>query len=411
MLTTHRCRFCSADINQTFIDLGISPLSNKYLMEEDLDQQEVFYPLHARICDQCLLVQLPEFESPKQIFSDYAYFSSYSDSWLTHSQKYTEMMTNRFNINHDWEVIEIASNDGYLLQYFKEKHIPVFGIEPAKNVAQAAINKGIPTLSAFFGHHLAQQLVQERKKANLLIGNNVLAHVPDLNDFVMGLKILLAPCGILTLEFPHLFTLISENQFDTIYHEHFSYFSLLTVQKVFAHHQLIIFDVEEIPVHGGSLRLFIKHREDERKVVSENIERIIAREKEAGLDKLKTYQCFNKKVRKIKQDLLAFMLKAKGEGKLIAGYGAPAKGNTLLNYCGIKPDFLPCTVDKNPYKQGRFLPGTRIPVFHPEKIKELKPDYLLLLPWNLKNEIIEQMQYIREWGGQFITAIPNVQMI
>lgn len=404
------CRFCSSRLTETFVDLGTSPLSNSYLTQPDLRKKEMFYPLHAKVCSDCFLVQLPQLESPENIFTEYAYFSSYSDSWLRHSAAYTEMMIERFSMNDQWKVIEIASNDGYLLQYFKNKNIPVLGVEPAENVAKVARDKGIPTLSVFFGKSTAEKISGDQQ-ADLLIANNVLAHVPNLNDFVSGLKTLLAPQGILTLEFPHLLRLMKENQFDTIYHEHFSYFSLLTVQKVFAHHQLSIFDVEEAPVHGGSLRIFVKHEQDSSKSITNAPARILEEEKREGLDHIKTYRSFSDRVEKLKQELLEFLLKVKNAGKTIVGYGAPAKGNTLLNYCGINKDFLPFTVDKNPYKQNRYLPGTRIPIAHPDQIKEQKPDYLLLLPWNLKNEIMDQMACIKEWGGQFVVPIPTLQVI
>lgn len=412
MLQSSRsCRFCNTPLDKTFLDLGISPLSNTYLTRQDLDKKEIFYPLHVQICGQCLLVQLPEFEPPKNIFSDYAYFSSFSDSFLKHVSTYTEMMIERFAIDPQWKVIEIASNDGYLLQYFKAHHIPVLGIEPAANVAITAQNKGIPTLSVFFGKNLAEKMQQEGKQANLLIANNVLAHVPNLNDFVAGLKVLLAPQGILTLEFPHLLRLIEENQFDTIYHEHFSYFSFLTAQKVFAQHQLTIFDVEKISVHGGSLRIFVKHAEDPTQPVTQRVTDLLAEEKKFKLNHVETYQKFSADVLRLKHELLDFLLTVKKSGKTIAGYGAPAKANTLLNYCGIFSDFLSFTVDKNPYKQNRYLPGTRIPVLHPDKIQEEKPDYLLLLPWNLKDEIIEQMGHIKSWHGKFVIPIPKLEII
>lgn len=410
-MLTHHCRFCDALLTHTFIDLGISPLSNAYLTQSDLAQKEVFYPLHARICEQCFLVQLPQFETPAHIFTDYAYFSSYSSSWLQHSAAYADMMIKQFAIDKSWQVIEIASNDGYLLQYFKEKNIPVLGIEPAKNVAEVACEKGIPTQAEFFGKTLATKLKQTGLEANLLIANNVLAHVPDLNDFVAGLKTLLSATGILTIEFPHLLRLIEENQFDTIYHEHFSYFSLMTIQKVFAKHQLSIFDVEEINVHGGSLRIYAKHQEDVTKAISPRVSALIEKEKNYGLDNIKTYYGFADRIKKLKLELLNFFIEAKKLGKKIAGYGAPAKGNTLLNYCGIYADFLPYTVDKNHYKQNRYLPGTRIPIFHPDHIQVEKPDYLLLLPWNLKNEIIEQMAFIKDWHGKFVIPIPQIEVI
>ena len=411
MLPSKTCRFCDEILNKTFIDLGTSPLSNAYLTQEDLDKKEVFYPLHVKICEKCFLVQLPQYETPENIFSDYAYFSSYSASWLQHASAYTEMMIERFGIDTKWNVVEIASNDGYLLQYFKNKNIPVLGIEPAENVACVAEAKGIPTQSVFFGKETAENLARDRGKANLLIGNNVLAHVPDLNDFVSGLKLLLAPQGIITIEFPHLLRLIEENQFDTIYHEHFSYFSLFTVQKIFAKHHLSLFDVEEVTVHGGSLRIFAKHADDQTKPVTSRVAEIIESEKRFGLDNINTYQHFSTKIEKLKFELLEFLLNAKKMGKKVAGYGAPAKGNTLLNFYGVYKDLLEFTVDKNPYKQNRYLPGTRIPVFHPNKLSEERPDYLLVLPWNLKNEIMEQVAHIKEWGGKFVLPIPSLEII
>lgn len=411
MVQPQSCRFCDDRLDTTFIDLGASPLSNAYLTQYDLDKPEIFYPLHAKICHQCFLVQLPEFASPENIFTDYAYFSSYSDSWLQHSANYTNMMVDRFKMDSTWNVVEIASNDGYLLQYFKQKNIPVLGIEPAANVAKVAQEKGIPTLSVFFGTDTAKKLKQEGKTANLLIGNNVLAHVPNLNDFVAGLKILLAPNGVITMEFPHLLQLIQQNQFDTIYHEHFSYFSLFTVLKVFAKHGLTIFDVEQVSVHGGSLRIFVKHCEDDSKPISDRVTDLLATEKEFGLDSIDTYKDFSLKIAKLKLDLLDFVIQVKKEGKKVVGYGAPAKGNTLLNYCGIYSDLISFTVDRNPYKQGRYLPGTHIPIMHPDEISTEKPDYVLLLPWNLKEEIMKQMAHIKEWGAKFVVPIPEFQVV
>ncbi len=405
------CRFCYSPLRTPFVDLGTSPLSNAYLTQEALQREEIFYPLKAQICDKCFLVQLPQFEAPENIFSDYAYFSSYSDSWLQHASTYVDMMVERFAIDDSWKVIEIASNDGYLLQYFKAKNIPVLGVEPARNVALVAQNKGIPVVCMFFGQATAENLVKEGRRANLLIANNVLAHVPNLNDFIEGLKTLLAKEGVLTIEFPHLMRLIEGNQFDTIYHEHFSYFSLLTAQQIFEKHGLCIFDVEELPVHGGSLRLFIKHINDKTKKVEGRVAGLIKQEKQFGLDHLFSYKKFSENVVKLKCELLEFILQEKKRGKKIVGYGAPAKGNTLLNYCGITADFLPFTVDKNPYKQNHFLPGTRIPIFSPEKIKEEQPDYVFVLPWNLKNEIVQQLSYIKTWGGKFVIPIPHLEVI
>jgi SAM-dependent methyltransferase len=369
---------------------------------------EPFYPLHVYVCERCLLVQLQEYVRPETIFTEYAYFSSYSDSWLQHAKSYTDLMVERFNIDAQSQVVELASNDGYLLQYFVQKGIPVLGVEPAANVAQAAIKKGIPTVVKFFGTETAQELSAERGKADLLLGNNVLAHVPDLNDFVAGMKILLKPEGVITMEFPHLIRLMDENQFDTIYQEHFSYFSFSTVEKVFAAHGLTLFDVEELPTHGGSLRIYARHRETAKEPVTRCVMDLKAREEAAGFMLLETYLCFGTKVEETKRNLLNFLIKAKREGKSIAGYGAPGKGNTLLNYCGIRTDFIDYTVDRNPYKHGKYTPGTHIPIYDPDKIRETRPDYIFILPWNLRNEIMQQLAYVREWGAQFVVPIPEV---
>ena len=404
------CRFCGSGLHHTFVDLGMSPLCESFLKPEQLNQMEPFYPLHVYVCDQCFLVQLGEYVSPDQIFTDYAYFSSYSDTWLQHAKNYTEKMVQRFELNPQSQVVEIASNDGYLLQYFVAQGVPVLGIEPAANVADVAIQKGVPTVVKFFGQKTAHELVAEGKQADLLGGNNVLAHVPDLNDFVQGMKILLKPQGVITMEFPHLMQLMAGNQLDTIYHEHFSYLSFITVEKVFAAHGLTLFDVEELPTHGGSLRIYGRHTEDASKPVSSRVTELKTKEEAAGFTRLETYFSFTENAKETKRKLLDFLIKAKREGKSIAGYGAPGKGNTLLNYCAIRSDFVDYTVDRNPFKHGKFLPGTHIPIFHPDKINETKPDYLLILPWNLKDEIIKQMAYIREWGGQFIVPIPEVQV-
>jgi 2-polyprenyl-3-methyl-5-hydroxy-6-metoxy-1,4-benzoquinol methylase len=405
------CRFCQSPLQHSFADLGMSPLANSYIEPEKLQRMEPFYPLHTYVCKACYLVQLPEFETPEHIFSDYAYFSSYSDSWLNHARAYTNYMIERFGFDASSYVVEIASNDGYLLQYFKDKAVPVLGIEPAANVAKVAEAAGIPTLVKFFGVETAKELVAEDKQADLLLGNNVLAHVPDLNDFVGGMKILLKPQGVITMEFPHLMRLMVGNQFDTIYHEHFSYFSFITVEKVFAKHGLTLFDVEELSTHGGSLRIYARHTEDSRKAVSDRVQELRERELQAGFTQIETYGTFAEKVRETKRQLLNLLLNAKQEGKNIVSYGAPAKGNTLLNYCGIRTDFIDYTVDRSPHKQGRFLPGTHIPIYHPDKIAETKPDYLLILPWNIKDEIMEQMAYIRQWGGKFVVPIPQVEVI
>jgi SAM-dependent methyltransferase len=389
----------------------MSPLCESFLTAEQLNEMEPFYPLHVYVCEDCLLVQLQEYVRPETIFTEYAYFSSYSDSWLQHAKTYTEMMVERFNIGAQSQVVELASNDGYLLQYFVQKGIPALGVEPAANVAQSAMKKGIPTVVKFFGTKTAQELSAERGKADLLLGNNVLAHVPDLNDFVAGMKILLKPEGLITMEFPHLLRLMDENQFDTIYHEHFSYFSFATVEKVLAAHGLTIFDVEELPTHGGSLRIYACHSEDTDKLVTQRVIDLKAREEAAGFTCLKTYLCFAKKVEETKRNLLNFLVKAKREGKSIAGYGAPGKGNTLLNYCGIRTDFIDYTVDRNPYKHGKYTPGTHIPIYDPDKISETRPDFILILPWNLKTEIMKQLAYVREWGARFVVPIPAVTIL
>jgi SAM-dependent methyltransferase len=405
------CRFCKTELKTSVVDLGMSPLANAYIKPERKRGLEYFFPLHAFICEKCFLVQVEEFETPQAIFSDYAYFSSYSKTWLEHCQNYTDLMVEKFEFNPKSLVIEIASNDGYLLQYFKEKNIPVLGIEPAENVAKVAEQKGIPTVVKFFGVQTAQALIEQGKKADLLLGNNVLAHVPDLNDFVKGMKMLLNDRGVLTMEFPHLLNLIEENQFDTIYHEHFSYFSLQAVEKVFNHHGLALFDVQELPTHGGSLRIYAHHKEDTTHKLTPNIDKLKEKEVRFGLDKLATYKDFKEKVCETKRKLLEFLIEAKRAKKTIVGYGAPAKGNTLLNYCGVRQDFLDYTVDISPHKVGCLLPGTHIPIEHPDKIKETKPDYVLILPWNFKDEIMGKTQFIREWGGKFVIPIPEVHVI
>lgn len=402
------CRFCGSKLEHIFVDLGVSPLVQSFLSSDKLNQMEPFYPLQVFVCGKCFLVQLQEFVAPENIFSDYLYFASYSDTWLAHAKRYTDEMVRRFPISEKSLVIEIASNDGYLLQYFAEKNIPVLGIEPAANVAQVAAKKGISSITKFFSRETAKELVAAGKRADLLLGNNVLAHVPDVNDFVEGMKILLKPQGVITMEFPHLMQLMEQNQFDTIYHEHFSYFSFLTVQKIFAAHGLTLFDVEELPTHGGSLRIFARHAEDSTKPVGQAVTDLCAREEARGYARLETYSRFAEQVKETKRKLLEFLIKAKRNGKRIAAYGAAAKGNTLLNYCAIRTDFLDYTVDRSPYKQGMFLPGTRIPVYSPDQIRRTQPDYLLILPWNLKDEIIQQNAYIRDWGGQFVVPIPEV---
>ena len=408
----HRnCRFCGTALEQSFADLGMSPLSNAYLKPEQLHQVERFYPLHAWVCGSCFLVQLEQFETPENIFSDYAYFSSYSDSWLEHVASYTEAMVERFGLNAGSHVVEIASNDGYLLQYFVKRGIPVVGIEPAANVARVAEDKGVPTLVKFFGTETATALAASGKQADLLLGNNVLAHVPDLNDFVSGMAKLLKPQGVITMEFPHLLRLMAQNQFDTIYHEHFSYFSFLTVEKVFAAHGITLFDVEQISTHGGSLRIFGRHSADGSKPVSPRVAALRQEELKAGLDNAKTYAAFAEQIKAIKRALLRFLIDAKEQGKTVVGYGAPAKGNTLLNYCGVRTDLIDYTVDRSPHKHGSYLPGVHIPIYHPDRIAETRPDYVLILPWNLKEEIMLQMAHIRSWGGKFVVPIPKVEVL
>jgi 2-polyprenyl-3-methyl-5-hydroxy-6-metoxy-1,4-benzoquinol methylase len=410
-MTALACRFCKTSLKNSFADLGMSPFSNSYISKENAHLMEPFFPLHTYVCDNCFLVQLGEFQSPASIFTDYAYFSSFSDSWLKHAKEYTDLMVERFKIDSSHQVMEIASNDGYLLQYFKEKEVPVLGIEPAENVAKVAEEKGIPCVTKFFGKQTASELVAEGNQPDLLLGNNVLAHVPDIHDFVGGMKIVLKPQGVITMEFPHVLRLIEDNQFDTIYHEHFSYLSFLTVEKIFAEHGLTLFDVDNLPTHGGSLRIYAKHTDDDSKPISDRTKELRERELAFGLAEIKTYTAFSEKVKETKRKLLSFLIKAKENGKTVVGYGAPAKGNTLLNYCGIGTDFIDYTVDRSPYKQDHALPGIRIPVFHPDKIKETKPDYLLILPWNIKEEIMEQMSHIRDWGGKFVAPIPSVKIL
>ncbi len=401
------CRFCKSELRHTFVDLGMSPLCESYLRLEQLNQMECFYPLHVFVCEKCFLVQLEEFVSPDSIFTEYAYFSSYSNSWLEHCRHYTDQMLERFRLSRKSLVVELASNDGYLLQYFVQKNVPVLGIEPAANVAKVAEEKNVPTVVKFFGKQVAAELAAEGKQADLLVGNNVLAQVPDLGDFVAGMKLLLKPRGVLTLEFPHLLKLMEENQFDTIYHEHFSYFSFLTAKEILGAYGLVLFDVEELPTHGGSLRIFGRHSDDDSKPVTSRVTELSAREEAIGLKRLESYSSFAEKVKKTKRQLLECLIGAKQARKSIAGYGAPGKGNTLLNYCGVGTDFIDYTVDRNPFKHGRFTPGTHIPIYAPERIFQTRPDYVLILPWNLKNEIMQQMARIREWGGKFIVPIPE----
>jgi hypothetical protein len=402
------CRFCGEALRHTFVDLGKSPLCESYLNADQLNQVEPFYPLHVYVCSRCFLVQLEQFVSPEHIFTEYAYFSSYSDALLQNARAYTDAVVPRLGLGAGSQVVEIASNDGYLLQYFVQKGIPALGIEPAANVAKAAVARGIPTRVEFFGTDAARRLAAEGTRADLLIGNNVLAQVPALNDFVEGMRLLLGPRGVVTMEFPHLMSLVEGNQFDTIYHEHFSYFSLTTVEQVFAAHGLTLFDVDQITTHGGSLRIFARHAADESKGITARVHAVKAREREAGVGSLEYYGSFDERVRKTKRSLLTFLIQAKEAGKTIVGYGAPGKGNTLLNYCGIRTDFLDFTVDRNPYKHGKFLPGTHIPVHPPERLREARPDYILILPWNLKDEIMQQLEYARDWGARFVVSIPEL---
>jgi SAM-dependent methyltransferase len=405
------CMFCGTPLSRTFVDLGMSPLCESYVTRETLNQMEPFYPLHTYVCEECFLVQLEEYVSPGAIFSEYAYFSSYADSWVDHMSRYADMITQRLRLGRESFVVEVASNDGYLLQHFVKKGIPVLGIEPAANVAKVAVEKGIPTLVKFFGEETATDLVSEGRRADLICGANVLAQVPKPNDFVKGLQILLKPGGVVTIEFPHLMRLMAENQFDTIYHEHFSYLSFLSAEKIFAAQGLTLFDVEELPTHGGSLRIYARHAADTSKPVTGRAERLRECEIDAGFLRIETYAGFGENVKETKRKLLEFLIAVKRSGKKIAGYGAPGKGNTLLNYCGIRTDFVDFTVDRNTYKQGKFLPGTHIPIYHPDRIREVRPDYVLILPWNFKDEIVQQMAYIREWGGKFVVPIPEVRVL
>jgi hypothetical protein len=407
-----QCRFCKTALSQVFIDLVNSPASNSFLTKEQLNEPEVFYPLKTFTCPQCFLVQVDEYKKSDAIFnSDYVYFSSYSSSWLKHAKAYTEKMIGRFGYDQHSKVVEIASNDGYLLQYFLEKKVPVLGIEPTANTAEVAKGKGIDTVVDFFGVRLAKELTAKGIRANLLLGNNVLAHVPDIVDFVGGMKILLAPDGVITMEFPHLMQLVDNNQFDTIYHEHFSYLSFYTVQQIFAAAGLEMFDVEEIPTHGGSLRIYAHHKEDTTRSITPNVQALLGKEKNKGMQGLDYYDNFQQKALRVKMDLMDFLVTQKRAGKKVAAYGAAAKGNTLLNYCGIKEDLIDFVVDANPHKQGKFLPASHIPVLHPDHIKEAKPDFVLILPWNIREEIVQQLGFIKEWNGQFVVPIPSLQIL
>ncbi|HVC97069.1 MAG TPA: class I SAM-dependent methyltransferase [Pirellulales bacterium] len=406
----HACRFCGASLEHRFVDLGMSPLCESFLGPGQLDAMEPFYPLQAFVCGRCLLVQLPEYVGAARIFSEYAYFSSYADSWLRHARDYVEAMIERFGLGPWSLVVEVASNDGYLLQNFVALGVPCLGIEPAANVARAAVAKGVPTVVKFFGRQTAEELVADGVRPDLMTANNVLAHVPDLNDFVAGFRRLLSPNGVVTFEFPQLARLIEDNEFDTLYHEHFCYFSLHTACAVLAAHGMAVFDVEELSTHGGSLRLFARHIENEALPTEPRVAELLKREDAAGLTRVEGHRGFEERVRETKRRLLEFLIDARRAGRTVAGYGAPGKGNTLLNYCGIRTDLLDYTVDRNPYKQGKFLPGTHIEIFAPEKIAQTRPDYVLILPWNLKDEIIEQLAYVRAWGGKFVVPIPELRV-
>jgi len=405
-----RCRFCRTPLEHTFVDLGVSPLANSYLEPGDLKNMEPFYPLHVYVCRECFLVQLEEMSSPQAIFSDYAYFSSFSESWLEHARRFADMAVGRFNLDESSRVVEIGSNDGYLLRFFMERKIPVLGVEPASNVAEKARERGLETITRFFNSGLARELAEQGQQADLVVGNNVLAHIPSINDLMQGLKTLLRPGGVVSMEFPHLLSLIEQNQFDTIYHEHYSYYSLTTVERIFSAFGLKLYDAELLETHGGSLRIYACREEDAGFERTERVTALLANEESRGLKDLETYRQFAKKVQESKRQILKFMIRAREQNKTICGYGAPAKGNTLLNYCGIGPEFIDYTVDLSPFKQGRYLPGSRIPIYAPERISATRPDYLVILPWNLKQEISAQMAGIRQWGGEFVTLIPEVEV-
>ena len=406
------CRFCNANVKNMFADLGNTPFANSFLSSEQIKNKEPSYPLRAYVCSKCFLVQVDEFESPDSIFTNYAYFSSYSKTWLYHVKQFVKSVSKKFSLNEKHQIIEIASNDGYLLQFFKEFGVKILGIEPAVNVARVAQKNGVPTITKFFGSKTAEEIVQGGKQADFLIAFNVLPHVPNLNDFVKGLKILLKENGIITIQFSaYLLKLIEKTEFDTIYHEHFSYFSLLTLQKVFAHHDLIIFDVEEIPIHGGSLRIYLKHLSNDSIEIMDTIQQKINEEIIFGLNKISTYENFQQQITSIKKNVMRFFSDAKIQNKKIVGYGAAAKGNTFLNYCNIGNQSIEYVVDISPHKQGLYLPGTHIPIFHPDKIMQTKPDYVVILAWNLKEEIMEQMKYIKEWGGKFVIFIPETMIL
>jgi SAM-dependent methyltransferase len=404
------CRFCKAELGETLVDLGVQPLSESFIAPDDQERMEPFYPLHVRVCRRCLLVQVPTYVDREKIFREYAYFSSFSDSWVDHARRFADMVIARLDLGPTSRVIELASNDGYLLQHFVARGIPVTGIEPALNVAAAAEARGVPTIREFFGREQAEDLVREYGPADLVVANNVLAQVPDLNDFVAGISVLLKPGGTATLEFPHVVRMIEGVQFDTIYHEHFSYFSLTTVTQIARAHGLTVDDVEELPTHGGSLRVFLGHVES-GSTQAPAVEALLAAERSSGFADLAGYAGFEERVREAKRDLLSFLIAERRAGNSVVGYGAPGKGNTLLNYCGIRTDLLDYTVDRNPYKQGRFTPGTRIPIHDPKRLAETRPDVILILPWNLHDEITRQLRYTREWGARLFIPIPSVMEV
>lgn len=411
-LSHHRsvCRFCGAPLTHSVVDLGAQPPCNSIVSPERFSTAEAIYPLHAMVCSECLLVQLDTDIAPDSIYTEYSYFSSFSDSWLDHARRYTEMMAQRLQLDATKQVVELASNDGYLLQYFIQKGVPAYGIDPAANVAKAAEARGVPTVVAFFGVNTANALKQQGKQADLIVANNVFGHIPDINDFVAGMKILLKTGGTITIEIPHFMRLMEFNQFDTIYHEHYCYHTLQSDTRIFAAHGLRLFDVQELPTHGGSTRMFACHADDPCETCG-SVDALMKIERERGLDKPEAYAAFGEQVKETKRKLLSFLIEAKRAGKTIAGYGAPGKGNTLLNFCGIRQDFIDYVVDRNPYKQGKFLPGSRIPIFAPEKMRETKPDYVLILPWNIKDEVMKQMAHVREWGGKFVVPIPEVKVL
>jgi SAM-dependent methyltransferase len=410
-MSAFACRFCRTLLKDRVVDLGMSPLCESFLTEDRIDTMEPFYPLHAWVCHECFLVQINDYVTADHIFDEYAYFSSYSTTWLQHAEEYVSMITHRLELDDTSFVVELASNDGYLLQYFVERGIPCLGIEPAKNVAEAAIQKGVPTDVSYFGIEKARRMASEGKMADLVCGANVLSLLPALNDFVGGLPLILKPGGFVTIEFPHVVKTIEQNQFDQIYHEHFCYFGLISAEAVFAGHGMTIFDVEELPTHGGSLRIYARHSADTSKPVTDRVRQLRAREEQAGYRDVAMYARFEERVRETKRKILELLINAKRAGKTIAGYGAPGKGNTLLNYCGIRQDFIDFTVDRNPYKHGRYLPGTHIPIFPPEQIDVARPDFIFILPWNLKDEIIQQLSYAREWGTRFIIPIPEPTVV